>query len=438
MSSGATLSIFISNIPENFSEADVYALLSQAGVAGFKEREKVRISKNRGSGTETGRYMVVQFDSADHSAAAIDALSNINLMINQKPHQIYFSPFIQDLAKRIKAKTGMMVVQNLPKDVTVSGLRSVFSTFGTVLSAKLVVTDTRPKNSDDKTQQAGSAMGYVMFLSDEEADRAVKETNGKFLGVNKVTSSRYLSAEERVDSTTSIFFKNIPPELADDLDAFRKLISDIAGEPVEDVLDQYYLTNISMKKDNRPEPYRTENSWCVVKAKDADLVKEIIDGFTKSEMNQNIQACKFLSRGLRLRQLKMLMRENYTKYVASKRNISIYGLSTSLDREAFEKKLKSLWKSDDVEEIMFPPDALSAKLDPSKFHVNVLFSTADLAKDAIQKLNDRGLLKDFIDSEGAFKVDYYELKPQTRLFKQGAPKGNVTRAAAFPAPDAGK
>lgn len=111
-------------------------------------------SKDRGSGTETGRYMVVQFDNPDLAAAAIEALSNINLMINQKPHQIYFSPFVQDLAKRIKAKTGMMVVQNLPKDVTVSGLRSVFSTFGTVLSAKLVSNrDTRVKGAEDKRRR---------------------------------------------------------------------------------------------------------------------------------------------------------------------------------------------------------------------------------------------------------------------------------------------
>lgn len=213
MSSGPTPSIFISNIPENFGASDVYALLSQAGVTGFKEHERVRLSKDRGSGTETGRYMVVQFDNPDLAAAAIEALSNINLMINQKPHQIYFSPFVQDLAKRIKAKTGMMVVQNLPKDVTVSGLRSVFSTFGTVLSAKLVSNrDTRVKGAEDKTQAPiGSAMGYVMFLSDEEADRAVRETNGKFLGVNKVTSSRYLTAEERISNTNSIFIKNIPP-----------------------------------------------------------------------------------------------------------------------------------------------------------------------------------------------------------------------------------
>ncbi|KAE8301478.1 putative Polyadenylate-binding protein [Giardia duodenalis] len=437
MSSGPTPSIFISNIPENFGASDVYALLSQAGVTGFKEHERVRLSKDRGSGTETGRYMVVQFDNPDLAAAAIEALSNINLMINQKPHQIYFSPFVQDLAKRIKAKTGMMVVQNLPKDVTVSGLRSVFSTFGTVLSAKLVSNrDTRVKGAEDKTQAPiGSAMGYVMFLSDEEADRAVRETNGKFLGVNKVTSSRYLTAEERISNTNSIFIKNIPPEYADDLDKFKQLMVSFCGKPLEALLEEYYLTSIIMRRDSRPEPFRTDNSWCVVKARGVEDAERIIKGFADNAEKYNIQACKFLSRGLRSLQLKRVMRENFVKYCSSKRNISIYGLKLDLDQKEFERRIRDIW-GEDVYEIKFPPKVLDPKLDQAKFHVNVLFSTADMAKEAIQRLREeKSLLGSSVVDEKLFEVDYYEPGPQTRLNRQGAPKDfkiSEKRNTAFP------
>lgn len=429
-------SIFISNIPAGFNETDVYALLSQAGVVGFREHEKVRISKDRGSGTETGRYMVVQFDNPGNASTALESLSSINLMINQRPHQIYFSPFVQDISKRIKAKTGMMVVQNLPKDVAISSLRSVFNTFGTVLSVKLVFNaDNRAKGGEDKSHASGgSAMGYVMFSSDEEADYAVRETNGKFLGVNKVASFRYLSAEERINNTNSIFIKNIPPEYAEDLNKFKNLIASLSGKPVEDLLEDYYLTSITMKKDSRPEPYKTDNFWCVVKAKTAESATVIITGFKNNLLKYNIEACKFLSRGLRLLQMRKMLREDFVKYYSSKRNVSLYGLKVDMDRDKFDSELRKIW-GENVEEVKFPPSALDSKMDLAKFHVNVLFSTTDMAKEVIQQLNSRKeLLKDFI-VEDVFEAKLYELDERTRLYRHGAPRGFKIldkRATAFP------
>lgn len=69
------------------------------------------------------------------------------------------------------------------------------------------------------------------------------------------------------------------------------------GKPLEALLEEYYLTSIIMRRDSRPEPFRTDNSWCVVKARGVEDAERIIKGFADNAEKYNIQACKFLSRG---------------------------------------------------------------------------------------------------------------------------------------------
>ncbi|OGY24263.1 MAG: RNA-binding protein [Candidatus Woykebacteria bacterium RBG_13_40_15] len=81
-----------------------------------------------------------------------------------------------------------LFVGSLPYDVTQEELQEMFAAVGTVESATLIT---------DKFSGRSKGFGFVEMSSDEEADKAVKELNGKDVKGRNIVVNEARPREER-------------------------------------------------------------------------------------------------------------------------------------------------------------------------------------------------------------------------------------------------
>ncbi|TNJ28812.1 putative Polyadenylate-binding protein [Giardia muris] len=227
--------IFISNIPKDFTESDVYTLLSQTGIQVQNQNSRISTAKNcMGAQDSTGRYMVIFFQTKDDVNAAIAALGSVNITISGKQHPLRTSRFVPNFKQRSSGRYNI-VVRNLPGDITDSALREAYAGFGEVICTAVVFDEDADKNKHHR--------GYVMFEKEEDAERAVQGTNGKYLGRNKVEVAFFVPVEIRIEQNKRVLIKNIPEESFDNITVVRDWIferitklsdSDLSCYDVED------------------------------------------------------------------------------------------------------------------------------------------------------------------------------------------------------------
>jgi len=81
-----------------------------------------------------------------------------------------------------------LFVGSLPYDVTQEELQEMFAGMGTVESATLIT---------DKFSGRSKGFGFVEMSSDEEADKAIKELNGKDVKGRNIVVNEARPREER-------------------------------------------------------------------------------------------------------------------------------------------------------------------------------------------------------------------------------------------------
>ncbi|TNJ30368.1 putative Polyadenylate-binding protein [Giardia muris] len=227
--------ILISNIPTEFTGSDIYALLSQVDIQVLNQSSHIMISKNPPKARHlTGRYMVIYLQTKDEVNTALLALDSVNITISGKPHPLHVSRFVPNFKQRLNGKYDI-VIRNLPEDITGGTLREAYASFGEVISTSVVFDGDADKNKHHR--------GYVMFEKEEDAERAVQGTNGKYLGRNKVEVGFFVPMGVRIEQNRRSLVKNIPEEHFDNITVVRDWIferitklsdSDLSCYDVED------------------------------------------------------------------------------------------------------------------------------------------------------------------------------------------------------------
>jgi RNA recognition motif-containing protein len=101
-------------------------------------------------------------------------------------------------------------VRNLGSQIDTQQLRQLFSTFGNVVSCKVLYDSTTGKHL---------GRGYVEFDTEKNATTAIEFTNGKVLNGTVVQVERYLTKEER-QNPHSLYLKGIPSN-TNNLDIYK-------------------------------------------------------------------------------------------------------------------------------------------------------------------------------------------------------------------------
>lgn len=201
-------SLYVGDLHPDVTEAMLYEKFSQAGPV-----LSIRVCRDMITRRSLG-YAYVNFQQPADAERALDTMNFDVIKINGrplgKPIRIMWSQ--RDPSLR-KSGQGNIFIKNLDKSIDNKVLYDTFSSFGNILSCKVV----------DEDGNTSKGYGFVHFESDEAATRAIEKVNGMMLADKKVFVGRFKSRGdrmrefgERAKQFTNLYIKNLPESWNDE------------------------------------------------------------------------------------------------------------------------------------------------------------------------------------------------------------------------------
>ena len=218
-------SLYVGDLDPDVTEATLYERFAQAG-----QVLSIRVCRDQITKQSLG-YAYVNFHQPADAERALDTM-NFDPLSNEKPMRIMWSQ--RDPALR-KSGVGNVFIKNLDKTIDNKALYDTFSTFGNILSCKIMV--------DDVNNSKG--YGFVHFETQEAADAAIKAVNNMLLNDKKVYVGKFLTKAQRSEAYasankrfTNIYVKNFGDLLDDDsmrqlFEKYGEITSCVVAKDVE-------------------------------------------------------------------------------------------------------------------------------------------------------------------------------------------------------------
>ncbi|KAL8156189.1 polyadenylate-binding protein 2-like isoform X2 [Apium graveolens] len=181
-------SLYVGDLDWNVSDSQLYDLFNQIG-----QVVSVRVCRDLVTGRSLG-YGYVNYSNPQDAVRAMELLNFTPL--NGKLIRIAKS--LRDPTVR-KSGSGNIFIKNLDKTIDQKALQDTFSTFGNIISCKIV--------TDDSGQSKG--YGFVQYDSDEGAQKAIEQLNGMLLNDKQVYVGPFLRKQERELATDKSKFTNV-------------------------------------------------------------------------------------------------------------------------------------------------------------------------------------------------------------------------------------
>lgn len=186
-------SLYVGDLDWNVTDSQLYDLFNQIG-----QVVSVRVCRDLATGRSLG-YGYVNYNNPQDAVRAMELLNFTPL--NGKPIRIAKS--LRDPTVR-RSGSGNIFIKNLDKTIDQKALQDTFSTFGNIISCKIV--------TDDSGQSKG--YGFVQYDSEEGAQKAIDQLNGMLLNDKQVYVGPFLRKQERelaADKSkfTNVYVKNL-------------------------------------------------------------------------------------------------------------------------------------------------------------------------------------------------------------------------------------
>ena len=193
-------SLYVGDLNKDVREEHLFEIFSVVGPI-----DSIRVLRDHISRVSLG-YAYVNFSSAQDAERALETLNYYG--IKGRPLRIMWKQ--RDPSMR-KSGAGNIFIKNIDASVTSRDLLDTFSQFGNILSCKVASSD------DGKSK----GFGFVQYQTKEEAERAVKSTNGQKLTPTQSVAlivAHYVPAEKRHAgrSFTNVFVKNFRDDVTDE------------------------------------------------------------------------------------------------------------------------------------------------------------------------------------------------------------------------------
>jgi len=191
-------SLYVGDLAVDINEALLFDLFNAVGPVA-----SIRVCRDAVTGRSLG-YAYVNFH---HSQDAQRAFKSLNFtQIGSRPCRIMWSQ--RDPALR-RSGVGNIFVKNLDPSIDHKALFDTFSTFGSILSCKVVM------------DERGASLGYgfVHYDTHEAAQKAIVNVNGMLIAGQSVLVEPFKPRAERSDNSpqfTNIYVKNIPEDIKED------------------------------------------------------------------------------------------------------------------------------------------------------------------------------------------------------------------------------
>ncbi|CAF3399890.1 unnamed protein product [Rotaria socialis] len=286
-------------------------------------------------------YAYVNFEEPIHAKRALDTM-NFDLLYG-RPLRIMWSQRAPDLRK---TGVGNVFIKHLDKRIDSKLLYYAFSTFGNILSCKIM--------RNESGESCG--FGFIHFETQEAADMAINKMNGTFLVYKKIYVARFQSCDSRPDSPckfTNVFIKNFGDEL--DETQLHELFS-----------KQGEIRSFKVERDEHGNS-KGFGFCCFETAEEAEQAVKTLNGYSIG--NKQLYVGRFEKKHQRLSEIKrkkeLKKQESTNKYQGV--NLYISNLDDTIDDEQLEKEFSNNGES--------------------KGFGFVCFSTPDEAVKAIEEMN---------------------------------------------------
>jgi len=190
-------SLYVGDLHPEVNEAMLFEVFNKIGAV-----ESIRVIRD--STFKSLGYAYVNYHNSTDAEAALDQL-NFHV-IKDRPCRVMWSQ--RDPANR-RSGVGNIFIKNLEASIDSKSLVDVFSEFGNIKSAKVVL--------DENMHSKG--YGFVQFETQEQADRAMSALNGKLMNGQKVHIGPFVSKKDRLQQSqaqyTNVFIKNLAEDVTE-------------------------------------------------------------------------------------------------------------------------------------------------------------------------------------------------------------------------------
>lgn len=303
-------SLYVGDLEPDITEAQLYERFSTAG-----QVLSIRVCRDQITKQSLG-YAYVNFHQPADAERALDTM-NFDLL-QTRPMRIMWSQ--RDPALR-KSGVGNVFIKNLDKTIDNKALYDTFSTFGNILSCKIM--------NDESGNSKG--YGFVHFETNEAAEQAIKNVNNMLLNDKKVFVGRFLSKSQRSEvyseanrKFTNVFVKNFGETLDDD--------------KMREMFEKYgEITSAVVARDHEGK----SKGFGFVNFKDTDAADRAVKDLHDSDFNgKRLFVGRFQKRAERSSVLKRIYeekkQERNNRYMGI--NLYIKNLDDTIDDERLRKE----------------------------------------------------------------------------------------------------
>jgi len=196
-SSFSSASLYVGDLHPDVTETQLFDLFKQVGSVA-----SIRVCRDAITRRSLG-YAYVNYHSVTDAEQAFDILNYT--IVKGKPIRIMWSH--RDPSIR-KSGVGNIFIKNLDKNIDNKQLFDTFSSFGKILSCKVVV--------DGGGVSRG--FGFIHYEKQEEADLAIEKVNNMILGTKQVYVGPFIPKKDKhqaAETFTNVYVKNLDPSIDD-------------------------------------------------------------------------------------------------------------------------------------------------------------------------------------------------------------------------------
>lgn len=289
-------------------------------------------------------------------------------VLGQKPIRIMWSQ--RDPALR-KSGVGNIFIKNLDKSIDNKIMYDTFSTFGNILSCKVV--------QDEEGKSRG--FGFVHFETEEAAQNAIDKVNGMLLNDREVFVGRFIPRKEREKQLgeralkfTNVFVKNFGDEIKDD-------------QQLEDLFSKFGpISSAKVARDEGKDGPKSMGFGFVAfkEAEDAEKAVNEMNGKKISENGPELYVGRAQKKAERQAELRKKFEESKAQRMNKYAGVNLYvkNLDDQIDDEKLVREFQAFGKITSAK-------VMTDSNGRSKGFGFVCFSTAEEATKAVTDMNNK-------------------------------------------------
>lgn len=385
--SPATASLYVGDLNPDVTEHVLFEKFSVVGPV-----QSIRVCRDNISRRSLG-YAYVNFVNAADAERALDTM-NFEL-VSGRPIRIMWSQ--RDPSVR-RSGVGNIFIKNLSKAIDNKALYDTFSSFGDILSCK-VVTDV---NGESR------GFGFVHFATAEAAQQAIEQVNGKLMGYEEdgrpVYVGPFKTRSERLDeyrrmgqNFKNVYVKNLPPTVLDNeltklFEKFGKITS----------------VKVMTKRDGDVEKSR---GFGFVAFEEPEAAHAAVEALNDSELEgRKLYVGRAQKKAERLNELRRVFEEKRAERQSKYKGVNLY--IKNLDDDVTDDKLRQMFEEYGT---ITSAKVMRDERDKSKGFGFVCFSNEEEATKAVTDKNGKLVgTKPLYVARHVRKQERYEMINQQR------------------------